>query len=352
MRRTAHLVFLFILLVLAGCNGGNGGSAPPSRAAGGNAGQTTVRAALVLDTGGVDDKSFNAGAWAGLQRAMKDLHVDGKYVESNTPADYKTNLTQLASADYNLVFAVGYKMEDALKEVAPQFPHVKFAIVDSSAPAQPNCAGLLFKEEQGTFLAGFLAASMSKTKKIGFVGGEEIALIKKFEAGYRAGAKTADPNVTVLTTYTGDWNDLNKGKSDAEQEFGNGADIIFHAAGKAGLGVIEAAKEKGSGFYAIGVDQDQDWVAPGRVLTSMVKHVDNAVFDIVQRDQAGHFEPGDHVYDLKQNGVGLSEMKYTRKDIPPDVLARLQKLTQMIADGQVTPPTTVEAVANFQPPQL
>jgi basic membrane protein A len=307
----------------------------------------------VLDTGGVDDRSFNAAAWAGVQRAKAQLGVDGRYVESKSEADYKTNLTQYANQGYDVIFAVGYKMEDALKEVAPQFPKIKFAIVDGNAPSgAPNCAALQFKEQEGTFLAGYLAASMSKTKKIGFVGGEKIDLIEKFEAGYRAGAKTADPGVQVLSAYTGDWNDLEKGKSQAVQEFGNGADIVFHAAGKAGLGVIQAAQEKGPGFYAIGVDRDQDDVAPGRVLTSMVKKLDNAVFDTVQRLQQGQFTPGTHIYDLKENGVGLSEMKYTKKDVPPAVLANLERLSRMIADGQITPPTKLDAVAAFQPPKL
>ena len=337
-----------ILIGMTGCSSNQ----PGGQGATSTGGKAPLQAALVLDTGGVDDKSFNAGAWDGMQRAMKQLGVKGQYAESQTPADYKTNLTQFASNGYNIVFAIGYKMEDALKEVAPQFPNVKFAIVDSEAPDLPNCEGLTFKEEQGSFLAGFLAASMSKTKKIGFVGGEQIPLIEKFEAGYKAGAKTADPSVQVLSAYTGDWNDLEKGKLDAEQEFANGADIIYHAAGKAGVGVINAAAEKGNGYYAIGVDQDQDGLAKGRVLTSMVKHVDNAIFDTVERLQKGQFTPGTHVYGLKENGVGLSEMKYTRSQIPPAVLEKLQKLTRMVADGQVVPPATLDGLKTFTPPKI
>lgn len=352
------------LLALAGLTGcpnapqQNGGASTGPSTAGGPAQVKGIRAALVLDTGGVDDKSFNAAAYAGLQKAKTDLGLGENgvsMVESKTPSDYKTNLTNYATQGYDVVFAVGYKMEEALKEVAPQFPNVKFAIVDGNAPADaPNCAALKFKEEQGSFLAGFLAASVSKTKKIGFVGGEEIDLIKKFEAGYRAGAKTAgfDPDKQVLRAYTGDWNDLTKGRNNAEQEFGNGADVIFQAAGKGGLGVIEAAKAKGNGFYAIGVDQDQDGVVPGSVLTSMVKHVDTAVYDTIKRVKEGKFTGGTTLYDLKSGGVGLSEMKYTKQDVPADVLAKLDKLRQMIEDGQVTPPTTLETVKSFQPPKL
>lgn len=353
MQRTRRGVWsalgMGLLIALAGCGSPK---AEQGAAANGNQNGNTIRAALVLDVGGPDDKSFNAAAVAGIDRAAKELGVEKRYLESKSDADYQTNLTTFANDGYNIVFAVGYKMQDALKAVAAQFPNVKFAIVDGDAPNAPNCAALQFKEEQGSFLAGYLAAAMTKTKTIGFVGGEQIPLIEKFEAGYKAGAKTADPNVRVLATYTGDWNDVNKGKQQAEQEFGNGADIIYHAAGKAGLGVIQAASEKGAGFYAIGVDQDQDGEAPGRVLTSMVKHLDNAVFDTVKRVKEGQFQPGTHLYDLKSDGVGLSEMKYTKQDVPANVLEHLNTITQMIKDGRIVPPTTLKDEETFQPPKL
>ncbi len=344
------------LVGLAGCPG-----PPPannSPAPGAPAGGPAFRAALVVDTGGIDDRSFNAAANEGRKRAQAELGLDDQsfsLIQSKAKADYKTNLTQFASQGYSLVIAGGQNMEDALKEVAPQFPNVKFAIVDGAAPeGASNCASLKFREEQGTFLAGFLAASVSKSKRIGFVGGEEIDLIKKFEAGYRAGAKTAgfDPDMQVVRAYTNNWDDVTKGRTIADQEFGNRVDIIFAAAGKAGLGVIQAAKEKGAGFYAIGVDQDQDAIAEGRVLTSVVKHVDTAVYDTTKRAKEQKFEGGTVTYDLKQGGVDLSEMKYTKKDIPADVLAKLQKLRKLVEDGTVVPPTTLEAVKDFHPPTL
>lgn len=360
--RIGSALGVLLLLGLAGCNGAkpeteNTTPAPDKTTATTKTGEPektpgAVRAALVLDTGGVDDKSFNASAWEGLQRAMKDFGADGTYVESQTAADYKTNLSQYAGQGYDIVFPVGFLMEDALKETAPQFPDTKFAIVDGNAPDAPNCAALQFKEEQATYLAGFLAASMSKTKTIGFVGGQEVALIKRFEAGYRAGARTADPKVKVLASYTQDWNDISKGKSHAQQQFSSGADIIFQAAGKGGLGVIEAAREKGTGFYAIGVDQDQDGLAPGRVLTSVLKRLDKAVYDVVKRVKEKRFTAGKQLYDLKSGSVGLSKMKYTKKDIPADVLSKLDTLTKMVENGEVIPPTTVEAVVLFKPPAL
>ena len=316
------------------------------------------RVALVLDVGGVDDKSFNAAALAGLKQAQKDLGLgadDIKYVETKSAADYTSNLRTFATQGYDVVIAVGFAMEDALKQVAAESPDVKFAIIDGNAPAgAANCVSLKFQEEQGSFLAGYVAAAVSKTKKIGFVGGMQIPLIEKFEAGYKAGAKTAgfDPDKQVLASYTGTWNDVSKGKSQANQLFGNGADIVFHAAGLAGLGVIQAAKEKGKGFYAIGVDRDQDDEAPGSVLTSMVKHIDTAVYDTIKKAKAGQFVAGAQVYDLKQGGIGLSEMKYTKQDVPADVQANIKKLSALIAEGKVVPPTKLSELAAFPPPKL
>lgn len=344
-------LYIFAASSLVGC-----GAPKPSNnivnSAPSTGGKPAVRAALALDIGGVDDKSFNASAWEGLQMAEKQLQAEGKFVSAQNASDYKNNLTLFASQNYDIVFAVGYLMEDAVKDVSAQFPNVKFAIVDGNAPDRPNCASIQFREEQATFLAGYLAASMSKTKCIGFVGGQQISLIKKFEAGYRAGARTAKSDIRILSSYTGDWDDVSKGKSQAEQQFSNGADIIFQAAGKAGLGVIKAAEEKGVGFYAVGVDQDQDGIAPGRVLTSVMKRLDNAVLDTVKHVKEGKFVAGRQLYDLKSGGVGLSEMKYTRKDIPTEVLANVDKLTKMVEDGTVVPPTTLEDEAKFSPPKL
>jgi len=346
-------------LLLGGCpaskTGSNGPTTPERSADRRVTGNTGARAALAIDIAGVDDKSFNAASWSGLQRARTELGMgEGsvKYVEAREVSDYKTNLAAFASQNYDLVFAGSYAFADALKEVAPQFPKVKFAIIDGDAPNLPNCASLQFRSQEGTYLAGYLAASMSKTRTIGFVGGKEIPIIKTFEAGYIAGAKTADPRVKVLRTYTGDWNDVSKGKSQATQQFANGADIVFHAAGKAGLGVIQATREKGAGFYAIGVDQNQDAIAPGRVLTSVLKRVDVATFDTVKRVNEGRFTPGKRVYGLKDGGVALTEMKYTRKNIPAAVLARLEKLSRMVAEGRVVPPSTPEAAAAFQAPKM
>lgn len=366
-RRAVCTIGLLAVVGLMGCPGpkteagGGGGDTPPKTGDGAKpitSSGKRFRAALVLDIGGVDDKSFNAAAWAGLQKAQKDLGLgtdDIKYVETKSAADYTSNLRTFATQGYDVVIAVGFAMEEALKQVAAEFPEVKFAIVDGNAPAgAANCVSLKFKEEQGSFLAGYVAAAVSKTKKIGFVGGMQIPLIEKFEAGYKAGAKAAgfDPNTQVLAAYTGDWNDVAKGKSQANQLFGNGADVVFQAAGKAGLGVIQAAKEKGKGFYAIGVDRDQDDEAPGFVLTSMVKHLDTAVSDTVKKTKEGKFTPGEQLFDVKDGGIGLSEMKFTKQDVPEAVQANVKKLSDMIAEGKINPPTKLSELAAFLAPKL
>jgi basic membrane protein A len=358
-RRAICIAGMLAVVGLTGCPGADTGAKPtdgtkPTTTAAGK----QFRAALVLDVGGVDDKSFNAAAWAGMQKAQKELGLgtdDIKYVETKSASDYTSNLRTFATQGYDVVIAVGFAMEDALKQVAGEFPEVKFAIVDGNAPAgAANCVSLKFKEEQGSFLAGYVAAAVSKTKKIGFVGGMQIPLIEKFEAGYKAGAKAAgfDPDTQVLAAYTGNWNDVSKAKSQSAQLFGNGVDVIYQAAGKAGLGVIQAAKEKGKGFYAIGVDRDQDDEAPGTVLTSMVKHIDTAVFDTVKKTKEGQFTAGAQLFDLKQGGIGLSEMKYTRQDVPPAVQENLKKLSALVADGKINPPTKLSELAAFQIPKL
>lgn len=332
------MCFLIIPLVIGGCSRPK--TEPQSK---------KLRMAVVTDTGGIGDLSFNAMAWSGLQKAGKDLNVDVKFLESKEQADYARNLSQFAQQGYDLVFAVGFLMEDAVKEIAPKYPKTKFAIIDGNAPDLPNAAALKFKENEGCFLAGALAASMSKTGKIGFIGGMEVDLIKRFESGYKAGAMTINPKIKVLAAYTGKWDDPGKGNELAMAQFGQGADIVFHASGSCGLGVIQAAKTKGPGYYAIGVDADQDYIAPGRVLTSMMKRVDNAVYSTCKSVAENAFQPGDHVFGLKEGGVGLSPMKYTKKDIPPEVLAKIEKLRQQIIKGTVKPPSTVKELEEFKP---
>jgi len=311
-----------------------------------------LRVALVTDAGGIDDRSFNAAAWEGLKRAEADLGVNARYLESKEQSDYKGNLANLADQGNALVFAIGYLMEDALKEVAPAHPSTRFVIVDGNAPPLPNCMSVKFREEEGTFLVGFLAGSMTKTGAIGFIGGMEGPLIKKFECGYRAGARTARPDIRVIVKYIGSWTDVAKGKEYARTAIQQGADIIMHAAGKGGLGVLDAAAEAGEGYYGIGVDRDQDGEHPGRVLTSLIKGVDTAVYDAVKDLKDGNWKAGEKVLGIKEGGLKLSPMQYTRKDIPAAVLTKLEKVRELIVSGRIVVPKTEEEIQVFEPPKL
>lgn len=338
-----------VFLLLSGCSktqqttSGSGPGVPS---------KPKIRAAVVTDVGGVGDMSFNAMAWEGLQRAGKGLNIEAKLVESKEQADYVTNLSKLADQGYDLVFAIGFLMEDAVKQVAPKYPKVKFAIVDGNAPTVANAVSLKFREEEGCFLAGALGGGVSKTGKIGFIGGMDVPLIRKFEAGYTAGAKTMRPDIKVMAAYTGKFDDPGKGKELALTQFSQGADIIFHASGSCGLGVIDAAKSKGPGFYAIGVDADQDGIAQGSVLTSMMKRVDNAVYSTCKSVVAGKFQPGEQLFGLKDSGIGLSPMRYTKQDVSPEVSAKIEKLKQLIIEGKLMPPKTAKEVSTFVAPKL
>lgn len=310
-----------------------------------------LKVGVVFDSGGLGDKSFNDSAWAGVQKAQKDFGIEEKHVESKSVKDIETNLMTLADQGCEIVFAIGINQKDSLEKVAAQYPDTKFAIVDAVPNPDlglKNVRALLFKEEEGSFLAGYLAGLVTKTGKIGFVGGQEIPLIKKFYSGYAAGAKTARPDIEILPAkYTGDWNNDDLAKAAANLLFDQGADIVYHAAGRAGLGVLDAAKEKGK--YGIGVDGNQDAVAPGNVLTSMIKHVDEAVYSTIKDVQEGKFSTGEVVYDLKVGGVGLTEMEFTKDKVGADTLAKVEQIKAKIVSGELKVPATLEELAAYQP---
>jgi basic membrane protein A len=312
--------------------------------------KTKISAAVVTDVGGIGDLSFNAMAWDGLQRAGKDLGVKVNYVESKEQADYSTNMEKLAQQGYNVVFAVGFLMEDAVAKAAAEYPKTRFIIIDGNAPKLPNAQAIKFREEEGCFLAGALAGLVSKSGTIGFVGGMDVPLIKRFEVSYTAGARTVKPAVKVLAAYTGRFDDPGKGKELALTQFSQGADIIFHASGSCGLGVIDAAKSKGKGYYAIGVDADQDHIAAGSVLTSMMKRVDNAVYSACKSVVNGSFKSGDRIFGIKDGGISLSPMKYTHQDISPAAMSKVKQLEGMILQGKLHPPKTPEELKSFTPP--
>ncbi|MCC6686998.1 MAG: BMP family ABC transporter substrate-binding protein [Fimbriimonadaceae bacterium] len=337
--------------ILVGCTG----TAPPSENAKIPEAPTTggdghdhakhLRVGIVFDSGGRGDKSFNDSAWAGIERAKKDFHIEETSIQSPSPAVYEGNLTKLADQNMDIVFAVGLGQGSALDKVAAKFPKAIFAIVDGDVKA-PNVRMLKFKEEQGSFLAGYLAGCVTKTNKIGFVGGMEIPLIKKFQYGYAAGAKMANPKVELLPVkYTNDWNNADAGKASASVLYASGADIVYHAAGRAGLGVFTAAKEANK--FAIGVDSNQDDIQKGLILTSMVKRVDEAVYQTIKDVVEGKFQPGEKVYDVASGGIGLTNFEFTKDKIGEQNLKLLKEVEEMIAKGELVVPSNEKEYNEF-----
>lgn len=305
----------------------------------GNVSAKTLKVAMVTDVGGVNDQSFNQSAWEGLRRTEKELGVKTAYKESKQDADYAPNLETLTDAGNDLIWGIGFLMADAVKSTAQINPDQYYAIVDffygDETPANVSCA--VFQEEQPSFLVGYIAGKMTKTNKIGFVGGIKFPLIEKFEYGYMAGAKLANPDVEVLRQYAESFTDAAKGKAIATNMYGQGADIVFHASGAVGDGVIEAAKEDGK--WAIGVDKDQNSLAPDNVLTSAMKRVDNAIFDMVHQLKEGHFQGGKAVvYNLSNDGVGIAPT--SSKHVPAEILAEVDALIAKIKAGDMVVPST------------
>jgi basic membrane protein A len=306
-----------------------------------------ARIGMVTDVGGLGDRSFNDSAYTGLLAAQKSLHAEIAVLQSRSASDYQPNLTVLANKEYDLIFAIGFLMAKDVDEVASRFPLRHFAIIDAVVD-QPNVASVTFKEQDGSFLAGAAAAMASKTHHVAFLGGIDIPLLRKFECGYAAGAREIDPDVKVDVKYVGSFDDAAAGKELGGVLFDGGADVVFVAAGKAGIGAIDAVKTRGRDFI-IGVDSNQDALAPGKVLTSMIKRVDVGVFRLAQEAVAQKLPSGHLVLGLADNGVGLSDFRYTRSVITPDRIARIARIRAAIIAGKIKPPATREELAQFKP---
>jgi basic membrane protein A len=309
-----------------------------------------VRLAMVTDTGGLGDRSFNDGAYHGLTEAKRLLHADIAVLQSRSAADYQPNLTVLANKEYDEIFAVGFLMARDVDEVASRFPRRNFAIIDAVVD-EPNVASVTFREQEGSFLAGAAAAMASKTKTIAFIGGIDIPLLRKFEAGYAAGARQIDPNVKVLVKYVGSFDDPAAGKEIAGVLLDQQADVIYIAAGKAGLGAIEQIKDR-AGVYAIGVDVNQDALVPGKILTSMIKRVDIGVLTLARVAATGKSPHGHIELGLKDGAIGLTDFKYTRTALTPAQFHLLDVLRRAIIAGKIAPPSTREELAAFKPVAL
>src|SRR6266545_4573058 len=286
--------------------------------------KSKIRVGIVFDIGGKDDRSFNAAAWAGAKCAQTGKWPDGASC-SKSPLPIVLRDIELVAKDY---------------------PNIRFAIVDGVSNL-PNVASLVFKEHEGSYLVGMLAAKTSKTGTIGFLGGMDIGLIHRFKGGYEEGARAVNPNIRVIPNYVGvtdaAWNNPGKGKEIALAQIGKGADVIFTAAGNSGLGAFDAVEQAGkqegrATHLVIGVDANQNMVKPGFVLTSMVKRVDNAVYAIIQDVVNGQFKAGFHVYGLNEDGVGYAMDENNKDLVTPEMIQQVEEAKKKIINGEIKVP--------------
>jgi basic membrane protein A len=297
------------------------------------------RVALILDKGGKDDKSFNAAAFEGANRAKKELGIELKYVEAMDDVAIETTMRSFAQKKYDLILGIGFAMSDSVKKVAAQFPEVKFALVDAEV-SLPNVRNLLFEEHQGSYLVGAMAALASKSGQVGFLGGMDVPLIRRFQMGFEAGVKKVNPKAKIVANYIGvtsdAWNNPAKAKELSLSQYNKGVDVIFAAAGASNYGLFDAAEEKKK--LSIGVDSNQNWVKPGFVLTSMLKRVDVAVFDAVKDAKAGKFSAGTQRFGLANQGIDYAMDKHNEKLVTPEMKKRVDELKREILAGKINVP--------------
>jgi basic membrane protein A len=295
-----------------------------------------IKPAVVYDLGGKFDKSFNEGVANGAMKFKQDTGIDFRDFEIQNDAQREQALRRFAHDGYSPIVAVGFTQASALEKVAAEFPDVKFAIIDAVVD-KPNVRSIVFKEQEGSFLVGLMAALASKTGKIGFVGGMDIPLIRKFACGYVEGAKYAKPGIEVMQNMTGTtgaaWNDPVKGGELAKSQMDRGADVVYHAAGGTGLGVLRAAADAGK--LGIGVDSNQDGLFPGHVLTSMLKRVDVATYNTFTDAKNGQFTPGVYVLGLKENGVGYALDDSNKALVTTEIKAAADKASADIVAGTI-----------------
>jgi basic membrane protein A len=302
-----------------------------------------TRIGLVFDVGGRGDKSFNDAAYAGLLRAQRELGVAVEYLEPASSEDREAAMRLFAARRLDLVIGVGFIFSSDVDRVALDFPSVHFACIDYAPPpggAPPNVAGLVFHEEEGSYLVGAVAGLVTKTRHVGFVGGMQTPLIRKFEAGYEAGLKAVCPDCVMHSAYVGStpeaFKDPAKGKALAIAEIAAGADVLYHASGATGHGVFEAAHD--ARRLAIGVDADQYDEMPDTVLTSMVKRADVTVFDTIRAVDERRFESGMHVFGVKDGAIDYVHEGPHAALLPRDVVARVEALKAEISAGRVRVP--------------
>jgi basic membrane protein A len=288
----------------------------------------------VTDVGGVNDGSFNQSSWEGLSRASEELGIEAKYLESSTDADYAANIETFIDDDYDLIICVGYMLADATRAAAEDYPDQKFAIIDDSSCSDlDNVTCLMFEQAQASYLVGYVAGLVTETNTVGLALGMSTDTMNQFGYGYLAGVLDANPDATILQQNINSFSDSAAGKSMTISMITDGADVVFHAAGASGLGVIEACRE--NGIWAIGVDSDQSSLAPETVITSAMKRVDNACYDVAQSCLEGTLESGIITYDLATAGVDIAP---TTDNLSDDVIEAVEEVKEQIISGDITVP--------------
>lgn len=332
MKRKVAILLVFILMastIFTGCSS--------SKTQNGDSSEKT-KVALVI-AGGLGDRSFYDSAHEGVEKAKQDLGIEYKVYECRNDASlYNDQLVQ-ASQYASIVAVVGYEFYDVVQEIAKEFPEVYYIYVDNEIEGIDNLITISYAENEGSFLAGALAAMLTKTNIIGMVGGMDIPVIRNFQVGYEAGAKYINKDIKVETIFAEDFEDPAKGKECATAIYSRGADIIFQVAGKTGEGVFEAAKEQGK--YAIGVDTDQRYINPDVIVASMVKKVGQSIYDTIIKIQNNEIEKGKVIYyGLKEDGVGLGYGTDDMKQfVTDDMKAKLDEIKEMIVNGEIEVPT-------------
>ena len=327
-------MFLIMAMVMVGCAGNQPAEQSEEPAA---EEASSLKVALVV-AGGLGDRSFYDSSNEGLKMAIEKLGVEGKVLEcKNDPTLYTDQLVQASTAS-DVVVVVGFEFYDVIQEVAAEFPDKKYVYIDNVIENVENITCIDYKENEGSFLAGALAAMESKTGKIGMVGGMDIPVIRNFQVGYEAGAKYINPDIQVETIFAGDFEDPAKGKESALALYAKDIDIVFQVAGKTGEGVFEAAKDTGK--FAIGVDSDQRYINPDAIIASMIKGVDISIYETIEKIQKGEFESGNvYEYGAKENGVRIA---YGTEDMPKlvsdEAMNQIQELTAMIIQGDIEVP--------------
>ena len=341
------------MLVVAACGSDDNGSSstPAAGAATSTPAAKKIKVGLVTDIGGLNDRSFNQLANAGLEKAKSELGIDGRVLTSKSNSDYVPNLSSLAQQKEDLVIGVGFLMTNSIWTVAKQFPNIKFALIDG-APADaagktenlPNVANLFFKEQEAGYVVGVVAGLMAKNKvgkathnTVCSMGGIPIPPVDHYIAGYQDAIKTISPTTTILNGYSNDFVDQAKGKEIGLNHISKNCDILFQVAGGSGLGYIAAAKEKG--VYAIGVDADQIDAAPGTIITSALKRVNKAVYNTVKAVKDKAYKAGDNFFSVANDGIGYGK---TDAVVPANAKAAADQALADIKSGKITPKDTVQ----------